>query len=215
MDRVRKLAMTLLILCVSLCACAKPKPSPNEKNSLSEMETTISEEMAVSSETSSFETTSMGDSEEQMKAGWRKIEIAPSVGSYVTISFQIPEDWECFCVQSEDVPVSDIGVSIYPKSVGDTNGAISINSLRGFGICGTGLRFEEMTFNGLPARKATFGQNTYWSYIFLDPPYQDCSIQNNAGESWYFEYQDEIDEILSTVEFTLVDIDSGDQSDDG
>ena len=78
-----------------------------------------------------------------------------------------------------------------------------------FGICGTGLHFEEITFNGLTANLGTFMDNPYWSWIFLHPPYSGCVIHNDAGDTWYSEYKDEVEEILSTVKFALVDIGEG------
>lgn len=145
------------------------------------------------------------DTTGQIQKSWEKIVIAPSEGSYCNISLYLPENWEWSCSQSEDVPVSCIGIAIYPRAEGDVNGCISIQYAQGFGVCGTGLESVETTFNGHAAHKGTFDGHPYWDFIALSDEYRDCAIINTAGETWFDKYREELEEILATVEFALSD----------
>ena len=145
------------------------------------------------------------DTTGQIQKSWEKIVIAPSEGSYCNISLRLPEDWDWCCSQSEDVPVSCICLAIYPKAEGDANGCIAIEYAQGFGVCGTGLESVETTFNGHPAYKGTYDGHPYWDFIALSDEYRGCAIINSAGETWFDNYWEELEEILATVEFTLSD----------
>ena len=141
----------------------------------------------------------------QGEKAWEKIVIAPSEGSYCNISLYLPENWEWSCSQSEDIPVSSIGLAIYPKAEGDANGCISIQYSQGFGVCGTGLESVETIFNGHVAAKGTYDGHPYWDFIALSDEYRGCAIINCAGETWFDKYREELEAIFATVEFTLSD----------
>ena len=142
---------------------------------------------------------------EQGRQGWKKVVIAPVEGAYCNISLQLPEDWGYSCSQTEDVPVSGISLGIYPKAEGDASGCIVIEYAEGFGVCGTGLESVPTTFNGHAASKGTYDGHPYWDFIALSEEYRGCSILNLAGETWFDQYEKELNEILATVEFTLSD----------
>lgn len=134
---------------------------------------------------------------------WEKVVIAPPEGAYCNITLCLPKDWDYSWGQSEDVPVSDISVGIYPKAEGDARGCISIQYAKGFGVCGTGLTSVETTFNGHAAHKGTYDDHPYWDFIALSGDYSGCAIINCAGETWFDQYREELEEILATVEFEL------------
>ncbi len=141
------------------------------------------------------------------KDGWSKYEIAPACPSRVTFSFCLPDTWECgMCIQSEDDPTSCFSVSIHPKTEDESNGAIIIAYMDGFGVLGTPV-IEDTMFNGHKAKMYTCEGASYWNYIELNEPYLGCVIQNTASESWYEMYESELKEILSTVEYTIVETD--------
>ena len=149
--------------------------------------------------------TEEGDTSGQGEKSWKKLVIAPPEGSYCNISLSLPENWGWSCSQSEDVPVSDINLSIYPKAEGDAKGCISIQYAKGFGVCGTGLESEATTFNGHTATKGTYDGHSYWDFIALSEEYRGCAIVNCAGSTWFAKYEKELEEILATVEYTLSD----------
>lgn len=178
------------------------KDGIGEKNAT---ETTI-ESMDMPHTTESEENTALEENIASEDNGtWQMIEVAPPEGSYCTINFRLPEDWDWSCVQTEDVPVSCITIAIWPKAEGDANGSVSIIYAEGFGVCGTGLVSEEVTFNGLDAWRGTYDDHSYWDFISLKEPYRGCAIINNAGGSWFEKYRDEISRILATVTFHMTE----------
>ena len=155
------------------------------------------------SETDSDENNTETQNENTVKEGWQKVEVDPSTGSKKYISFMLPEDWNYEIVNSEDYPISDLLISFHPKD--KTDGSISVGYMTGFGVCGTGLEQEKIDFNGYGAWKGTYYNNTYWNFINLKDEYRDCVIINNAGDTWYADFEGVVDEILKTVEFKIPD----------
>ena len=155
------------------------------------------------SETDSDENNTEIQNENTVKEGWQKVEVDPSTGSKKYISFMLPEDWNYEIVNSEDYPISDLLISFHPKD--KTDGSISVGYMTGFGVCGTGLEQEKINFNGYGAWKGTYYNNTYWNFINLKDEYRDCVIINNAGDTWYADFEGVVDEILKTVEFKIPD----------
>ncbi|MBR6152550.1 MAG: protease complex subunit PrcB family protein [Lachnospiraceae bacterium] len=147
------------------------------------------------------------NSAKQDENAWKKLVFAPPEGAYCNISLSLPEDWNYSWGQSEDVPVSDVSIGIYPKAEGDANGSITIEYVRGFGVCGTGLVSEKTTFNEHDAYVGTYDNHPYWDFISLESPYEGCVIINGAGGTWFEKYKDELSEILATVEFEIVTCD--------
>ena len=145
------------------------------------------------------------DNTSSEKDTWADVEVCPQEGSYASIAFKLPSDWDYEVSQTEDVPVSCFVVSIYPK--GHSEGSVAIEYMRGFGVCGTGLASEEIVFNGLPCKawKGTYDNHAYWDFISLGDEYRGCAIINNAGTTWYNDYKDVLEEIISTVVFTMLD----------
>ena len=136
-------------------------------------------------------------------------ETSPEEGIYVSVrpncepsygvSLLLPKGWTYEAVQSDDDPTSDLAVSIRPENAkGEC--VISVSYMRGFGVCGTGLVQKDILFNGFEARQGFYDGSALWSFICLKDP-MDCVIINSA-ETWYSEYEKEIDQILSTVRFT-------------
>lgn len=133
------------------------------------------------------------------------IEIKPQCPPSYGVSFWLPTGWTYSGMQSDDDPTSDLVVSIRPEFPG-TEGAITLQHMKGFGVCGTGLEQKDIVFNGNEAWQGFYDGNTLWSHIILKDP-KDCVIINNA-ENWYKEYEEEINQILSTVEFVYYETDT-------
>ena len=139
------------------------------------------------------------------------IEVKPPCPPAYGITLSLPNDWVYEVVHSDDDPTGDLVVSIRPNKAGP-EGAISISHSTGFGVCGTGLVQKEIEFNGHPAWQGFYDGRSQWSFIVLQDP-KDCVIINSAGD-WYEEYADEIDRILSTVEFVYYEKDAASQASD-
>lgn len=133
------------------------------------------------------------------------IEVKPQCPPSYGVLFWLPADWTLEVTQSADDPTRDLIVSIRPEFPG-TEGVITLRHIKGFGVCGTGLEQKDIEFNGHPARQGFYDGNTLWSHIILKDP-KDCVIINSA-ENWYEEYEEEINKILSTVEFVYYETDT-------
>ena len=132
---------------------------------------------------------------------WEHIEIEPQCGPSFGFSFDLPDGWSYESVQTDDEATSCISVYFKPNT--ESNGFITIEYSRGgIGVCGTNLNEENIVFNGYSAVKGTYGDSDNWDFIFLNDDYSGCGVFNNASE-WYDDHADEIELILSTVEFKL------------
>lgn len=121
------------------------------------------------------------------------VEVKPQSLPGYGVSFRLPRGW-VYEIGGFGEPV----VRIMPDKPG-LEGDITLYHTDRFGVCGTGLEQREVLFNGRPAWQGFYDGNTVWSFIVLKDP-EDCVIINSAGD-WYAEYKEEIDSILSTVEF--------------
>ena len=137
------------------------------------------------------------------------VQVRPAGPPAYGVSLMLPEGWTFESVQSEDDPTSDLTVSVYPESM-TGKGAISVSHMRGFGVCGTGLVQKDILFNGHEAWQGFYDGNSLWNFICLKDP-KDCVIINSA-ENWYADYEKEIKQILSTVEFVWYDDSPADAS---
>ncbi len=135
------------------------------------------------------------DDEIQYEACSVRPQCAPSFG----IDFELPYDWSYETVQTDDEPTSCISVYLKPNTEAD--GRIILEYTKGgIGFCGTGLHQENIDFNGYSAVKGAYDGSDKWDFILLNDEFEGCAVLNNANE-WYDEYADEIEYILSTVEF--------------
>lgn len=128
-----------------------------------------------------------------------EVEVEPQCKPSVGFSFGLPEGWTYEIKYSDDEPTSCTSASLRPETAG-IEGGIIIEYIKGFGVCGTGLREEQIDFNGYEAVKGFYDDNQLWSFIALKGDYRDCVIINSA-ENWYEDFEDEIGLILDSVQF--------------
>ena len=193
MKRIIIISLCFIFLIAAISCTAKPSPEGNPGNGTNESGSAESQESATVSDVRSdiFE--------------GEFVEIKPQCPPSYGVSFWLPTGWIYEVVQSDDEPTSDLVVSIRPEFP-ETEGVITLQYSKGFAVCGTGLEQKEITFNGHPARQGFYDGNPMWSFIVLTDP-DDCVIINNA-ENWYEEYEEEINQILSTVEFVYCETDT-------
>lgn len=139
------------------------------------------------------------DDEMQYEACSVRPQCAPSFG----VDFELPYDWSCETIQTDDDPTSSISVCLKPNTEAD--GSIILEYTKGgIEVSNSALSEIETEFNGYPATEGTYLCSEQWDHIFLKGDYEGCAVLNNAND-WYDKYANEIEYILSTVEFIKYD----------
>ena len=130
-------------------------------------------------------------------------ECIPQCAPSMSITFAIPDGWSYETVQTNDDPTSSISVCLKPDAEAD--GSIIFEYTKdGIEVSDSALSEIETEFNGYPATEGTYLCSEQWDHIFLKGDYEGCAVLNNAND-WYDKYADEIEYILSTVEFRKYD----------
>ncbi len=128
------------------------------------------------------------------------IEIKPLCVPAYGVNFRLPSGWTYKTTQ-DDSEQTSMTVGIMPETAG-VEGNICLYCSNGvFGVCGTGLKTETIVFNGHEATQGFYDGSSLWDFICLKD-FNGCAIINSA-KNWYAEYSDEIDQILSSVEFVF------------
>ncbi len=122
--------------------------------------------------------------------GWLEKEIngtkVECVGENYKISLTIPNDWE--------YEQSSNAIEFRPAN--KDKGEISFRFDDQFGVCGTGLESKTVYLGKYAGNMGIYDNDEKWSFIVIDMNYV---ILNNSGE-WWKNYEDEVMEILSTIE---------------
>lgn len=112
------------------------------------------------------------------------------------ISLTIPEGWE-YAVEEYDQKNGRFGIRFWPEG---QSGAVGLYVYDMFGVCGTGLEEQEITFDsGLKGNKGTYDRGGVWDFIaFQDVPGHYIA-QTEGADEWWSEYQEEAMEILGSA----------------
>lgn len=194
-----KTKSTIALLAVSLLLTACSEIS--ETNEIEQADVIISE---TSVETSSAKNTATAEKDTSTETKsimkYEYWEVEPQCKPSSGVSFELPYDWSYETVQTDDEPTSSVSVYIKPNA--ESDGCITIEYTRdGLAFCGTGLERKDIDFNGHSAWKGTYDGSENWDFILLnDDDYEGCAVLNQAYD-WYNKYADEIEYILSTIEF--------------
>jgi len=113
---------------------------------------------------------------------------------YANISLTLKEGWEYDIVDEPDT--KEFSVNIYPAGQKDNKLRIYFGF---FGVCGTGLKQEEIKLGKYAAWMGTYDNNTVWDFISIKDTFGDYAILNEGGEKWWNEYGDEAMQILETL----------------
>ncbi len=125
----------------------------------------------------------------------KKYEAVTEGSEFANISFFLPDGWGYETDKKEES--SDFSVTIYHKDRPEEN--ISIEFLTAFGVCGTGLKTEEIQINGYKASKGIYDGNPTFDYISFEDTPGHYVIFNNADGKWWKEYGDAAWEILGSL----------------
>lgn len=122
--------------------------------------------------------------------GWIEKEIKRTqiecVGNNYKFSIIIPDDWKY--EKSPDT------IKFCPVNKDD--GQIVFQFDDSFGVCGTGLESKTVYLGEYAGNMGTYDNDKKWSFIVIDHNY---IIINQSGD-WWSEYEDEVMEILNTIE---------------
>lgn len=184
----KKAVMVMVSAFLVMTACGSQKRE-NQEGAFSN----ISSQSETSSEHINLETeeTENAEETEQMTA----VAYSCEKGS---IRLEIPEDWD-YQIHEYDEEMEAFSVAIHPAA--ETEGSIIIGYTEYFGVCGTGLRQEDYSLNGMPAEIGIYDDHTYWDFLVFLGDNEGYFIENNAGESWWSDYETEIQKIFATLSF--------------
>lgn len=141
--------------------------------------------------------------------GWLKKEVEGTrvecVGENYSFSITIPDDWEYelsyYDGNLESLFESPEKQGVYDtiefRPVGEEDGQIVFRFDDLFGVCGTGLESKTVYLGENIGNMGIYDNDDQWSFIVLD---QNYVILNQSGD-WWSEYEDEVMEILSTVDY--------------
>ncbi len=110
------------------------------------------------------------------------------------MSLLIPGNWSYRKEESEILPLS---IEIYNENEPDK--IITAEFTGAFGVCGTGLRTENIKIGEYEAVKGIYDGNPVWDFISIDLGEEYVVFYNHSDGSWWSEYGDEAMEILGTL----------------
>ncbi len=114
---------------------------------------------------------------------------------FASIRFTLPYNWEYQTERKEDG--GDFCIAFWPA--GHPEGKIKIWHYDGFGVCGTGLKMEQITLGGYEAYKGTYDNKRTWDFIHLMGTPGAYVVMNEGADAWWEQYGHEAMKILSTV----------------
>ena len=114
---------------------------------------------------------------------------------YANIALTLKEGWEYDIV--DEAGTKEFAVNIYPA--GQKDNKLRIAHFGSFGVCGTGLKQEEIKLGKYDAWMGTYDNNTVWDFISIKDTFGDYAIINEGGKKWWNEYGDEAMQILETL----------------
>ena len=116
----------------------------------------------------------------------------------VQIGLALPEDWE-YEIEEYTEEYGRFGIRFRPK---DKKGSVGFYFYDIFGVCGTGLEEQNITFDsGLEGRMGTYDGRDIWSFIvFPERAASGTYVAMTEGMiDWWPEYEDAVMDILDTA----------------
>lgn len=113
-------------------------------------------------------------------------------------SIEIPDGWSYeTTLTSSLAPSTAFGISIFHDLSPEST--VTVEFTESFGVCGTGLRTEDITIGGYSASKGIYDGNPTFNYVVFDDTPGFYVIYNNADGDWWAQHKNEIWEILGTI----------------
>ena len=115
--------------------------------------------------------------------------VAAFTDGFASISLPVPDGWKH--------EITDDGIRLHPAD--QSQGAMHITYMGGFGVCGTGLQCDTVTLGGYQAEQGTYDNHDVWDYIYIGDTAGDYVIFNEGIGVWWKEYAEQAMEILSGI----------------
>ncbi len=145
--------------------------------------------------------------------GWLQKEIKGTrvecVGEDYKFSITIPDDWEYetetynsdWILENldslkENPTYRGPADTINFRPADEEYGQIVVQFDKYFGVCGTGLSGKTVYLGEYVGNMGIYDNNEKWSFIVIDKDY----VITNQSDDWWKLYEDEVMEILSTIE---------------
>lgn len=120
-----------------------------------------------------------------------------------TISLSLPDGWEYeVCPESRDLTTGEYGIRFYPEGVPE--GAVEVFYVEAWGVCGTGLKQEEVMLAGSPAFIGTYDNHEFWDFITFAGENEGIVALTISVEDWWNEYGEQVLDILDSLKFEQV-----------
>lgn len=121
-------------------------------------------------------------------------------GPYGELSLILPGDWvyQPYASGSENSNSGSYGMWIRPAD--QETGYIDLCYMRFFGVCGTGLKQEDMTLAGDNASVGTYDDHGAWDFIVFQGVNEGIWAQNVMADTWPSYQLDQALSILDTLQ---------------
>lgn len=119
---------------------------------------------------------------------------------YANMRLDLPTDWG-YDIMTAEESVDYFGIQFWPND----EPAMTINlsyHINGIGLCGTGVTFEEISFeNGLTAIKCTEGtDDRFWIFLIYHDTPGAYAVECSTSKDLWSKYENDIMSILESVE---------------
>lgn len=117
------------------------------------------------------------------------------------VSLLIPEGWD-WAVEEHSEESYTFGIRFWPAE--EPEGSINLYYFtHGFGVCGTGLKSEPITFeSGLTGSKGTYDRHRVWDFISFETEQRGyAALTQGDVAGWWRRFGKEAMSILDTAKF--------------
>lgn len=121
-------------------------------------------------------------------------------GPYGELSLILPGDWvyQPYASGSENSNSGSYGMWIRPAD--QETGYIDLCYMRSFGVCGTGLKQEDMTLAGDNASVGTYDDHAAWDFIVFQGVNEGICAQSVMADTWPSYVQEKALSVLDTLQ---------------
>ena len=107
-----------------------------------------------------------------------------SGGPYGQISLLVPDEWEYIVCPVDDDQMSYGLYGFILKPLEASEGQIELFCSDSFGVCGTGLKQEEITLAGVTAHVGTYYEHEHWDFITFGSDRPQIVAQSVGCDGW-------------------------------